>query len=126
MVVEKKIKSGRKRIFLAIMIAMVSTILLCGYIGKRYIMEPLDELFKPSEELITEASSADGKYNIQAYLVNGGATTDWAVKCYLTIDSKEKKKTIYNDYHISKAEISWIDKDTVNINGHEIDLPEGR
>lgn len=66
-----------------------------------------------------------GKYNIQAYLVNGGATTDWAVVCYLAIDGSENTETIYNDYHINKAEISWTDKDTVIINGQEIDLPNG-
>ncbi|WP_106059550.1 DUF5412 family protein [Clostridium vincentii] len=125
-VAEKKIKSIKKRTFLVIIIAMLSGIFLCGYIGKKYIIEPLDELFKSSEEFIAESSSSDGKYDIQAYLVNGGATTDWAVVCYLNIGGSKKKETIYNDYHINKAEISWADKDTVIINGHEIDLPDGK
>ena len=39
---------------------------------------------------------------------------------------KKKKKSIYNDYHINKAIMTWVDEDTININGHEIDLPNGR
>lgn len=33
---------------------------------------------------------------------------------------------IYNDYHIDSALISWEDDGTININGHTIDLPDGK
>ena len=83
-------------------------------------------VFSPNEELITKTVSKDGKYTIEAYLVNGGATVDWAVRCYLKTNNRLGKKMIYNDYHIDSATMSWEDDDTININGHTIDLPDGK
>lgn len=86
----------------------------------------LKSIFSQNEELITKTVSNDGKYIVEAYLINGGATVDWAVRCYLKINNRLGKKTIYNDYHIDKATMSWEDDDTININGHTIDLPDGK
>ena len=83
-----------------------------------------NERFKVSEELLGETVSSDGKYKIEAYLINGGATVDWSVKCYLR--EGESKKEIYRDYHINEANMIWIDNDTISINNHNIDLPNGK
>ncbi|WFD88740.1 DUF5412 family protein [Clostridium perfringens] len=80
--------------------------------------------FKVSEELLGETVSSDGKYKVEAYLINGGATVDWSVKCYLR--EGESKKEIYRDYHINEANMIWIDNDTISINNHNIDLPNGK
>ncbi|MDU4132719.1 MAG: DUF5412 family protein [Clostridium perfringens] len=80
-----------------------------------------NERFKVSEELLGETVSSDGKYKIEAYLINGGATVDWSVKCYLR--EGDIKKEIYRDYHINEANMIWIDNDTISINNHNIDLP---
>ncbi|XZM23341.1 DUF5412 family protein [Clostridium perfringens] len=80
-----------------------------------------NDRFKVSEELLGETVSSDGKYKIEAYLINGGATVDWSVKCYLR--EGESKKEIYRDYHINEANMIWIDNDTISINNHNIDLP---
>lgn len=79
---------------------------------------------KVSEELLGETVSSDGKYKVEAYLINGGATVDWAVKCYLR--EGDIKKEIYRDYHINEANMIWIDNDTISINNHNIDLPKGK
>ncbi|MGJ0701573.1 DUF5412 family protein [Clostridium perfringens] len=79
---------------------------------------------KVSEELLGETVSSDGKYKIEAYLINGGATVDWSVICYLK--EGQNKKEIYRDYHINEANMSWIDNDTISINNHNIDLPNGK
>ena len=79
---------------------------------------------KLSEELLGETVSSDGKYKVEAYLINGGATVDWSVKCYLR--EGEIKKEIYRDYHINEANMIWIDNDTISINNHNIDLPKGK
>uniref|UniRef100_UPI0039EA755F DUF5412 family protein n=1 Tax=Clostridium perfringens TaxID=1502 RepID=UPI0039EA755F len=79
---------------------------------------------KVSEELLGETVSSDGKYKVEAYLINGGATIDWAVKCYLR--EGDIKKEIYRDYHINEANMIWIDNDTISINNHNIDLPNGK
>ncbi|NGT49744.1 DUF5412 domain-containing protein [Clostridium perfringens] len=83
-----------------------------------------NDRFKVSEELLGETVSSDGKYKVEAYLINGGATVDWSVKCYLR--EGESKKEIYRDYHINEANIIWIDNDTISINNHNIDLPNGK
>ncbi|MGU8582809.1 DUF5412 family protein [Clostridium perfringens] len=83
-----------------------------------------NDRFKVSEELLGETVSSDGKYKIEAYLINGGATVDWSVKCYLR--EGDIKKEIYRDYHINEANMIWIDNDTISINNHNIDLPNGK
>ena len=83
-----------------------------------------NERFKVSEELLGETVSSDGKYKVEAYLINGGATVDWSVKCYLR--EGDIKKEIYIDYHINEANMIWIDNDTISINNHNIDLPNGK
>ncbi|HAT4302051.1 TPA: DUF5412 domain-containing protein [Clostridium perfringens] len=83
-----------------------------------------NDRFKVSEELLGETVSSDGKYKVEVYLINGGATVDWSVKCYLR--EGESKKEIYRDYHINEANMIWIDNDTISINNHNIDLPNGK
>ena len=83
-----------------------------------------NDRFKVSEELLAETVSSDGKYKVEAYLINGGATVDWSVKCYLR--EGEIKKEIYRDYHINEANMIWIDNNTISINNHNIDLPNGK
>ena len=83
-----------------------------------------NDRFKVSEELLGETVSSDGKYKIEAYLINGGATVDWSVKCYLR--EGDIKKEIYRDYHINEANMIWIDNNTISINNHNIDLPNGK
>lgn len=83
-----------------------------------------NERFKVSEELLGETVSSDGKYKVEAYLINGGATVDWSVKCYLR--EGDIKKEIYRDYHINEANMIWIDNYTISINNHNIDLPNGK
>lgn len=76
-----------------------------------------------SEELIAVSTSPSGTYTVEAYLVNGGATVDWAVKAYLINDPD--MKIIFNQYHQSKAEINWINDDIISINGISLDLSKG-
>ena len=83
-----------------------------------------NERFKVSEEFLGETVSSDGKYKVEVYLINGGATVDWSVKCYLR--EGDIKKEIYRDYHINEANMIWIDNDTISINNHNIDLPNGK
>ena len=83
-----------------------------------------NDRFKVSEEFLGETVSSDGKYKVEAYLINGGATVDWSVKCYLR--EGDIKKEIYRDYHINEANIIWIDNNTISINNHNIDLPNGK
>ena len=76
-----------------------------------------------SEELIEVSESPNGIHSVEAYLVNGGTTVDWAVKVYLVDDSN--KTIIFNQYHKSTANIKWIDDNRIIINDIELDLSKG-
>lgn len=81
----------------------------------------------PVGEFLTESTSENGAYTIKTYLCNGGATVSYAVRGeVITNDKSHKRKNIYWDYKIDKADISWEDNDTVIINGHKINLPNGK
>lgn len=120
-VIDKQIKKTKKTIkrtclisIILVLLIIFSAIKLIGY------------LFEPREKLISVIKSKDDKYIVEAYLVNGNATVDWAVRCYLKTDNKSKSKLIYNDYHVNEAIMTWVDDDTICINGHYIDLPYGK
>lgn len=117
---DEEIKRIKRTSTIALVLVLIILSLLIGGIVF------LKSIFSPSKELINETESMDGKYKIEAYLIYGGATTDWAVRCYLKIDNKFGKKVIYNDYHIKDSEMIWEDNDTVYINGHKIELPDGK
>lgn len=117
---DEEIKRIKRTSTIALVLVLIILSLLIGGIVF------LKSIFSPSKELINQTECMDGKYKIEAYLIYGGATTDWAVRCYLKIDNKFGKKVIYNDYHIKDSEMIWEDNDTVYINGHKIELPDGK
>ena len=76
-----------------------------------------------SEELISTSVSPNETYQLQAYLVNGGATTSYTVKVYRVNDNPLfNKKLIYSKYREVEAEIKWIDDKNVEINGVVLNL----
>lgn len=77
----------------------------------------------PTGEYFTEETSPDGTYTVKAYVTNGGATTSYAVRGELIFNESNKKtKNIYWNERENKAHITWIDNDTVEINGHSLDV----
>lgn len=74
------------------------------------------------QEYINESTSPNGKYTITTYLNNGGATTDYAVLGTLKNNSNDKTKNIYWQYNCDEAEISWIDNETIKINGIQLNV----
>lgn len=74
-------------------------------------------LHESGREQIGSFSSPTGKYTVDAYLTNGGATTDFGIICNIVNNENGSKRLIYRDYHIDTAEVEWIDGETVRING---------
>ena len=74
-----------------------------------------------SQEKILTSTSPDNTYTLEAYRVNGGATTDYSVKVY-RFDNNSSKALIYNKYHDYNAEINWISNCVVSINDVTLDL----
>lgn len=82
--------------------------------------------FFVSEELISTSVSPNKTYQLQAYLINGGATTSYTVKVYSVNDQLFfNKKLIYSKYRDYDVEIKWIDDKNVEINGVVLNLEKG-
>lgn len=75
------------------------------------------------ETFLSAAQSPDGKYTLEAYQTQPGATVDFSVKVYLVDEGQ--KDLIYNAYHEYEAEMSWVDSERVCINGKTLDLSAG-
>jgi len=110
-------------------ILVVVTILIIIAIG---IFSLVNTLFfsmtrLPVGDYLGESTSSNGTYTIKTYLCNGGATVDYAVRGELITNTKNNKvKNIYWEYKIGTANITWEDDDIVIINGHKINLPNGK
>lgn len=75
------------------------------------------------EEYIGKEKSPDGRYEVQAFRNNGGATTDYAVLVILVDLKKNTKKNIFWDYHCDQAEMKWHSNDKIEINGIVLQVP---
>ena len=69
-----------------------------------------------------DSTSPNGTYTVTAYLNNGGATTDYAVLGRLKNNRNGKMKNIYWQYHCTKAEMEWVNDETLKINGKEFNV----
>jgi len=77
----------------------------------------------PNGSLVNTGHSPNGDYTLNIYLVNGGSTVDWAIRGEVIFAEEDMSpKTIYWSYHENKADIKWIDNQTVSINGHVLNV----
>ncbi len=76
------------------------------------------------EKLIKKVKSPSGKYEVEAYLNNGGATTDYAVLVVWRDLKNGEKKNIYWNYHCEEAKINWHSDDEIEINGIVLQVPD--
>lgn len=111
---------NKKKSIIIISLVIIS-IAIVGFI--KINSNGMNEL--PKGEFISESQSPNGEYVVRAYICNGGATVDYAVRGELINLKTKSAKTIYWDYHIDKSEIKWNGNNKVIINGHEIDIPNG-
>ena len=98
---------------------LVLVILILGY-GIYWAFYDIQRI--EGQKVIKEVSSPDGTYTVTAYLNNGGATTDFAVLCSVKINGQNSERNIYWNYRCREADIVWIDKDVVQINGIELNV----
>ncbi|MBU3210683.1 DUF5412 family protein [Clostridium algidicarnis] len=116
-----------KTIFGVVIISIVITILITiiSFRNKNSYIDSIGHL--PKGEYLSQSTSPNGTYTIRTYLFNGSATVDYAVRGELIINNKNKKpRNIYWEYKIHVSEITWDSDETVIINGHKIDLPNGK
>lgn len=113
-----------KRLLKALMIVGLLFIALIGY-GVYWAFFDMKRL--PTGEYLAEETSVDGKYTVKTYVTNGGATTPYAVRGELVYNKSNKKpKNIYWNNRENDATITWTDNDTVEVNGHSLDVPNDK
>ncbi|WP_370529822.1 DUF5412 domain-containing protein [Alkalihalobacillus sp. AL-G] len=102
----------------------IGSLLIVGLITYAVYWSFFDMARLPAGEFLTEETSPDGRYTLKAYVTNGGATASYSVRGELVFNQVvDKSKTIYWNYRENKASISWKDNNTVEINGHKLDVP---
>jgi hypothetical protein len=108
-----------------VVISLVIGLVFVGLIGYGVYWAFFDMSRLPTGEYLTEETSPDGTYTLKAYVTNGGATTSYAIRGELVFnDRNNKTKNIYWNYREETADIVWKDDDTVEINGHILDVPD--
>lgn len=112
----------KKKLVVGVLIIMLLIIAGFGYINTViYNMKNL-----PKGIYIYESTSPENTFTIKAYYCDGGATTEEAVRCEVISNLTGAKENIYWQYGVTEAYIKWIDENTVEINTHQLELPEGR
>lgn len=115
--------SKRKKI---VKISLIIIILLMGFIGYGVYRAFFDMSRLPTGEYLTEQTSPDGTYTLKAYVSSPSLSSD-AVRGELVFNERDgKTKNIYWNYRESTAKIEWVDNKTVVINGHTLDVPNGK
>lgn len=113
----------KSKLFLITRTFIIILLIFVGFIY--YFFYSMSRL--PKGDYLNQYMSPNGAYTIKTYLCNGGATVDYAIRAELIKNYKKnnKPKNIYWDYKIDNATITWIGNDTVIINNHQINLPNG-
>ncbi|MCR2033421.1 DUF5412 domain-containing protein [Anaerofustis stercorihominis] len=74
----------------------------------------------PNGKHIFRSSSPSHKYTFNAYLCDGGATTDYAIRGEIIDNNTGKKRNIYWDYRVNIVKSKWINDNSIVINGKKI------
>ena len=98
--------------FLIFLIAVSGILYWRFFVTMRYL---------PEGEMVASSVCETCNTKINAYLVNGGATVDYCIRCE-KITPEGKKENIYWAYHEQEADIEWIDCDNVSINGKTLNI----
>ena len=93
--------------------ALIMLILLLSGCGMRFL---------PNGDYLKSSVSPNGTYKVNAYVCNGGATTDYAVRCEVETVKSKKVRNIYWQYHKSDVEIKWLSDYVVKIDDIELDV----
>ena len=113
----------RKKI---IKISLIISFLFIGFVGYGVYWAFFDMTRLPTGEYLTEETSPDGTYTLKTYASGTSLSSD-AVRGELAFNRRNgKTKNIYWNYRESTAQIEWLDHQTVVINGHTLEVPNGK
>ena len=107
-------------------ISLIISFLFIGLIGYGVYWAFFDMNRLPTGEFLTQETSPDGTYTLKAYVSSPSLSAD-AVRGELVFNERNgKTKNIYWNYRESTAKIEWLDNRTVVINGHTLEVPNGK
>ena len=122
--INKAILSNAKKILSILGISMVVILILFISISIYKICKTYTSIDGiKGEEFIKREKSPNGRYEVEAFRNNGGATTDYAILVVLSDLKKGSKKNIFWDYHCDQVKMEWRSDDTVDINGILLKVP---
>ena len=107
----------KKALIIGIVVLLAISLLGYGIYWAFYDIQRIE-----GQEVLKAVASPNDTYTVTAYLNGGGATTDFAVLCRVKTNSTGKVKNIYWQNHCSDADITWLDEETVQINGVELNV----
>jgi hypothetical protein len=113
------LKKHRKKLWISVLTLTISGIAIYALIFRLFIT--MDYL--PKGDLMGSFESPGKTYVVNMYLTNCGATCAYAVRGELIDSARSTKRNIYFKYKEERAEVTWLDADTVVINGIELDVP---
>ena len=115
---------GRKKVYRKVLIVLGVWLLFIASIIGYGVYWLFFDWSRFKQELIAESTSPNGTYTVNAYVSDGGATTSYTVLGELMFNKENKKSMkIYWQYRENAADITWVDDDTVKINGVILDVP---
>lgn len=111
----KKTKRDILKFIIGLFIALILAILYLFY----YLFFSMSRL--PEGEFLEKYTSPNGTYELSIYLSEG---EDNAIRGELNSSELHiDGKNIYWEFPKETVYVKWIDNDTVQINGHELELP---
>ena len=116
----------RPFLFIISVLSSVALIVLLALFITCYIIPFLNIVNSQTnnpDSFLMNSKSPDGKYNLEAYRTEPGATVDFSIRVYLITD--DRKTIIYDAYHEYEVKIVWIDNTTVSINEKILDISKG-
>jgi len=117
----RKVKSIKVKLIILLIGIVIFFFSLTGYIVYWTFFD-INRI--PKQLMIEEKTSPNGTYTVKAYLSDMGATTSYSIVAELIFNKENRKaKNIYFKNKQNSVEINWIDNDTVEINGIELDVP---
>jgi hypothetical protein len=118
--IKEKKRKVIKKLLITLGVVITTFMIVIGYGVYRTFF---DTSHLPKGDLIGQLESTSGLYQINTYLVNGGATVDFSIRGELVyLKKNENPKNIYWNYHESESDIRWLDDQTVIINGHKLNV----
>ena len=109
------------------LIVLVILLTLFFVLFARIFLIPIWNIGTPQannqETFLVSSQSRDGKYKLEAYKTEPGATVDFSIKVYMVEGSQ--KELIYDAYHEYEVQIAWVNNSTVSINGKILNLSLG-